>query len=34
VEYPRNDEQARTAWREISEHGFIGLIARRALNSP
>jgi len=34
VEYPRNDEQARAAWREISEHGFVGLIARRALNAP
>ena len=32
VEYPRNDEQAKT-WRgEISENSFIGLIARRTLN--
>ena len=34
VEYPRNDKQARTARREISEAGFIGLIARRALDAP
>ena len=32
VEYPRNDEQAKTATREISEHGFVGLVARRALD--
>jgi cysteinyl-tRNA synthetase len=32
VEYPRNDEQAKTARREISENNFIGLIARRTLN--
>jgi len=32
VEYPRNDEQAQTARREISEHNFIGLMARRALD--
>jgi hypothetical protein len=32
VEYPRNDEQAKTARREISENHFIGLIARRTLN--
>jgi cysteinyl-tRNA synthetase len=34
VEYPRNDEQARTAWREISEQGFLGLMARRSLSVP
>ena len=33
VEYPRNDEQAKTARREISEQGFIGLMARRSLNA-
>jgi cysteinyl-tRNA synthetase len=33
VEYPRNEEQARTATREISEHGFVGLMARRALDA-
>jgi uncharacterized protein (TIGR01370 family) len=33
VEYPRNDEQARTARREISEQGFIGLMARRSLSA-
>ena len=32
VEYPRNDEQAKTARREISENNFIGLMARRALD--
>jgi cysteinyl-tRNA synthetase, unknown class len=32
VEYPRNDEQARVARREIAEHNFIGLMARRALD--
>ena len=32
VEYPRNDEQAQTARREISEQGFIGLMARRSLS--
>ena len=32
VEYPRNDEQAKTARREISENKFIGLIARRELD--
>jgi cysteinyl-tRNA synthetase len=34
VEYPRNDEQGWTAWREIAEHDFIGLLARRALDRP
>ena len=33
VEYPRTDKQARTARREISGQGFIGLMARRALNA-
>ena len=33
VEYPRNDKQAQTARREIAEQGFIGLMARRALNA-
>jgi cysteinyl-tRNA synthetase len=33
VEYPRNDEQAKTARREISEQGFIGLTTRRSLNA-
>ena len=32
VEYPRNDAQAQTARREISENNFIGLMARRALD--
>jgi cysteinyl-tRNA synthetase len=32
VEYPRNDDQAQTARREISRHNFIGLMARRALD--
>ena len=32
VEYPRNEEQAKTARREISENNFIGLMARRALD--
>jgi cysteinyl-tRNA synthetase len=34
VEYPRNDDQARSAVREIGEHKFIGLIAKRALDKP
>jgi cysteinyl-tRNA synthetase, unknown class len=33
VEYPRNDDQAKTARREISEQGFIGLTARRSLSA-
>jgi len=33
VEYPRNEKQADTARREISEQGFIGLIARRSLSA-
>ena len=33
VEYPRNDEQAKAARREISEQGFIGLTTRRSLNA-
>jgi cysteinyl-tRNA synthetase len=33
VEYPRNDDQARIARREISEQGFIGLMARRSLSA-
>jgi cysteinyl-tRNA synthetase len=33
VEYPRNDDQARTARREISQQGFIGLMARRSLSA-
>ena len=32
VEYPRNEEQAKTARREISDNKFIGLIAKRALD--
>jgi cysteinyl-tRNA synthetase, unknown class len=32
VEYPRNDDQAQTARREISQNNFIGLMARRALD--
>jgi cysteinyl-tRNA synthetase len=32
VEYPRNEEQAKTARREIAEHNFIGLMARRDLD--
>jgi cysteinyl-tRNA synthetase len=32
VEYPRNDEQAKTARREISDNKFIGLMAKRALD--
>jgi cysteinyl-tRNA synthetase, unknown class len=34
VEYPRDEEQARTAQREIAEQNFIGLVARRALDHP
>src|SRR5262245_39762270 len=34
VEYPRDDDQARTARREIAEQNFIGLMARRALDQP
>ena len=34
VEYPRDDDQAQTAWREIAEQNFIGLVARRALDQP
>jgi cysteinyl-tRNA synthetase len=34
VEYPRDDDQAQTARREIAEHNFIGLVARRALDQP
>lgn len=34
VEYPRNEEQAQTARREIAEQSFIGLIARRSLDHP
>jgi cysteinyl-tRNA synthetase len=33
VEYPRNEEQAKTARREIAEQGFIGLTTRRSLNA-
>jgi uncharacterized protein (TIGR01370 family) len=32
VEYPRNDDQARIAWLEINQEGFIGLLANRALD--
>jgi hypothetical protein len=32
VEYPRNEEQARIAQREISENNFIGLMTRRELD--
>jgi cysteinyl-tRNA synthetase len=32
VEYPKKSNQADTAKKEISEHGFIGLTARRALD--
>jgi cysteinyl-tRNA synthetase len=32
VEYPRSDEQAKTARREISENNFIGLTAKRTLD--
>ena len=34
VEYPRDEEQARTAQREIAEQNFIGLVARRTLDHP
>jgi len=34
VEYPRDDEQAKTAQREIAEQRFIGLLATRALDRP
>jgi cysteinyl-tRNA synthetase, unknown class len=34
VEYPRNEEQGWTAWREIADQEFIGLLARRALDQP
>jgi endo-alpha-1,4-polygalactosaminidase (GH114 family) len=33
VEYPCNDEQARSMRREIAEQGFIGLLARRDLDT-
>jgi cysteinyl-tRNA synthetase, unknown class len=33
VEYPRDQQQARTARREIAEQGFIGLTARRDLDT-
>ncbi len=33
VEYPRNEQQADTARREISDQGFIGLMARRSLGA-
>jgi cysteinyl-tRNA synthetase len=33
VEYLRNEAQAQTARREISEQGFVGLIARRSLSA-
>ncbi len=33
VEYPRTDEQARSVRREIAEQGFIGLVARRDLDT-
>jgi cysteinyl-tRNA synthetase len=33
VEYPRTDEQARSVQREISEQGFIALVARRDLDT-
>jgi hypothetical protein len=32
VEYPRDDEQAQAAQREIAEQNFVGLMARRALD--
>jgi cysteinyl-tRNA synthetase, unknown class len=32
VEYPRNEQQAQTAQREIAEQEFVGLLARRALD--
>jgi cysteinyl-tRNA synthetase len=32
VEYPRNEEQAKTARREIAENKFIGLMAKRELD--
>jgi cysteinyl-tRNA synthetase len=34
VEYPKNEEQAQTAAREIAEQNFIGLMAKRALDRP
>jgi cysteinyl-tRNA synthetase len=34
VEYPRSDDQAQKAAREIGEHNFIGLMAKRALDKP
>jgi uncharacterized protein (TIGR01370 family) len=34
VEYPRDEEQAQTAAREIAEQNFIGLMAKRALDRP
>jgi cysteinyl-tRNA synthetase, unknown class len=33
VEYPRTDEQASAVRREIAEQGFIGLVARRDLDT-
>jgi cysteinyl-tRNA synthetase, unknown class len=32
VEYPRNEEQVKTAGRELAAHNFIGLMARRSLD--
>jgi cysteinyl-tRNA synthetase len=32
VEYPKNDKQAKTATHEISQQGFVGLMARRSLD--
>jgi cysteinyl-tRNA synthetase len=34
VEYPKNEEQAQSAAREIAEQNFIGLMAKRALDRP
>ena len=34
VEYPKTDEQAQIAAREIAEQNFIGLLAKRALDRP
>ena len=33
VEYPRSDEQAAAATREIAKQGFVGLVAKRSLDA-
>ena len=33
VEYPKNEEQAKVARRELAENNFVGLMARRSLDA-